>query len=145
MEDAAFYALATPLYDVIDWDERASRGGDGSPLSVLPPMHATGTIVVTSAEQFASLVSGSPSVSIVEFGASWCKKCKAISPKITQLAVENPSIAVLTIDIDELQELSMELGISSVPQLLAYANGSIVERYSGSSEAEIVSFFAKYN
>ena len=145
MEDAAFYDLATPIYDVIDWEERASRGGDGSPLPVLPPMHATGTIIVTSPEQFLTLVSGSLSVSIVEFGASWCKKCKTISPLITRLAVENPSIAVLTVDIDELQELSMELGISSVPQLLAYANGSIVDRYSGSSEAEIVSFFEKYN
>lgn len=144
MEDAAFYDLATPMYDVIDWEERSSRGGDGSPLPEQPPMHAAGTIVVTSTEQYSSLVSGSSSASIVEFGASWCKKCKAISPQITQLAAANPSIAVLTVDIDELQELSTELGISSVPQLIAYVNGSIVDRYSGSSESELDAFFKKF-
>ncbi len=31
VEDEAFYELATPTYDVIDFDERASRGGDGAP------------------------------------------------------------------------------------------------------------------
>lgn len=32
VEDIAFYELATPKYDVIDWNYRASKGGDGVPL-----------------------------------------------------------------------------------------------------------------
>ena len=31
VEDAAFYDLATPTYDRVDWELRASRGGDGAP------------------------------------------------------------------------------------------------------------------
>jgi hypothetical protein len=32
VEDIGFYELATPTYDVVDWADRASRGGDGVPL-----------------------------------------------------------------------------------------------------------------
>ena len=32
VEDVGFYDLATPTYDVVDFDERATRGGDGVPL-----------------------------------------------------------------------------------------------------------------
>lgn len=32
MEDIAFYDLATPKYDLIDWSYRAGKGGDGVPL-----------------------------------------------------------------------------------------------------------------
>jgi hypothetical protein len=32
VEDIGFYELATPTYDVVDWNDRASRGGDGVPL-----------------------------------------------------------------------------------------------------------------
>ena len=39
MEDEAFYDLATPKYDVIDFVERASRGGDGAPLTNILVIH----------------------------------------------------------------------------------------------------------
>ena len=65
----------------------------------------------------------------------------AISPQITQLAAANPLIAVLTVDIDELSELSTELRINNVPQLVAYVNGVIMDRYSGFFRCRYQRFF----
>jgi hypothetical protein len=62
VEDIAFYDLATPKYDVIDWPYRAGKGGDGVPLprgrQEIPSEEATdagtkgGVKIIESEEQF---------------------------------------------------------------------------------------------
>jgi thioredoxin 1 len=109
-------------------------------LPVLPPLHTAGTTSVTSEEQFRALAA-SPTVVIFEFGAAWCKKCKTLALHISKLAEENPSLPVFTVDIDELVDLSSELGVSAIPRIVVYRDGRIVDDYTGSAEAEVTALF----
>ena len=64
---------------------------------------------------------------LVDFWASWCAPCMMLSPVIAEIAEEmNGSVAVGKVNVDEEQELSMQYGISSIPTLLVFRNGEIV-------------------
>jgi len=106
-------------------------------------LHAAGTTAITSADQFKALTSGSPTPVLVEFGASWCKKCKVLAPIVSRLAGAAPSLLVCTVDIDELGDLAEELGISSVPRIQVFKAGSLSEDYMGSSESDVEALFQR--
>ena len=126
--------------------DRASRGGDGAVLPTAPPLHTVGTVGIESIEQFRSLTSNisQPGRTIlIEFGASWCKKCRALAPLITKKVQEYHSLLVCTVDIDELADLSIELDIKAVPRFQIYRAGKLVEDFTGSSEADIEVLFMR--
>jgi thioredoxin 1 len=54
---------------------------------------------------------------IADFGASWCKNCKKISPHVASLAeLHDGRVTVLDVDIDDLEDLAVAHGVSSIPR-----------------------------
>ena len=68
---------------------------------------------------------------LIDFWASWCGPCKAISPMIDEISEEHPEIKVCKINIDEEQELATQFDIMSVPTLLVIKDGKEVNRSVG--------------
>lgn len=69
---------------------------------------------------------------LVDFGAEWCGPCKMIGPIVDEVADElSGKMKVVKVDIDESQELAMKFGIMSIPTLLIFKGGSIVEQLVG--------------
>lgn len=72
VEDIGFYDLATPKYDLVDFAERATRGGDGAPPpgGDAPSLHGSGEIEELSndTDEVAAKVAGSPLV-VLDFNA----------------------------------------------------------------------------
>lgn len=71
------------------------------------------------------------SVAIVDFWADWCMPCKMLLPVITKLSQEMPSVTFLKANVEENTELAKQHGISSIPALVIFKNGQVVEKMVG--------------
>ena len=69
---------------------------------------------------------------LLDFWASWCNPCKMIGPFIEQLASEySGRIKVGKVNVDEAGELASRHGIVSIPTLVVYKDGQIVNKAVG--------------
>ena len=69
---------------------------------------------------------------LVDFTATWCGPCRMIAPIIEELANEYQGRAVIgKVDVDENPETSMNFGIRSVPTLLIFKGGQVVDQIIG--------------
>lgn len=71
-------------------------------------------------------------VALVDFWASWCGPCRMLAPILDQLAEEFKNKAnIVKVDTDKNQELAVKLGIRSVPTVMFYKNGILMETIVG--------------
>lgn len=77
------------------------------------------------AETFAQAIASG--IALIYFGASWCTPCKNISPVIEEIATENPDITVGRIDVDEYGIVAAEYDIMSIPTLLFFKDGKLMD------------------
>lgn len=71
---------------------------------------------------------------LVDFWAEWCGPCKAIGPSIEQLATEYAGKAsIYKVDVDQEGELASQYGVMSIPALLVFKNGKVVDQMVGAA------------
>ncbi len=81
---------------------------------------------------FNTTIISHPGLSLVDFWAEWCGPCKRIGPIIDQIADENVGkVKVAKVDVDSNQSLAAKFGIQSIPTLLFFKNGKIVDQILG--------------
>jgi catechol 2,3-dioxygenase-like lactoylglutathione lyase family enzyme len=87
VEDAAFYDLATPKYDVVDFVARAALGGDGAPPPAATAVeHSHNITPLSDVDEANSILSSESGLVVFDFSAGWCKNCQRIAPHISSLA-----------------------------------------------------------
>ena len=81
---------------------------------------------------------------LVDFWATWCGPCKMQGSLIEQKIVpEHPEIEVLKVNVDEEPGLAARFGVMSIPTLLLYKDGALVEQIVGLTKpAEILAKLA---
>ena len=82
------------------------------------------TIVTT--ENFVTEVLKADKPVIVDFWASWCGPCRMLSPIIEEISETNSDIKVCSVNVDEQMELAQQFEISSIPALLVFKGGQLV-------------------
>ncbi len=70
-------------------------------------------------------------ISLIDFKTDWCGPCTAMSPIIDQISEDYPGVKVGKMDVDENSEIPQRLGIRSIPTIIVYNNGEIIERKVG--------------
>lgn len=89
------------------------------------------TIHVTERD-FDRVVLGSQLPVLVDFWASWCNPCRMLGPVIDEIADEMDGKAlVCKVNIDEEQNLAQEYRVMSIPTLLFFKDGKVVNQLVG--------------
>lgn len=82
---------------------------------------------------FQDKVVHNPKTVLVEFGATWCGPCKALAPTLDRLEQSHSAnLDVVQIDVDEHPALAAHYSISSIPAMLVFKNGQLVDSMRGS-------------
>ena len=85
-----------------------------------------------TAKAFETEVLKSPEPVLVDFWADWCSPCHMIAPLIDELAAEfKDRVKVGKVDVDQNPELLRRFGIRSIPSLLFFKNGQLVDQLIG--------------
>lgn len=72
---------------------------------------------------------------LVDFWATWCGPCKMIAPVVKEIANEyDGKILVGKVNVDEEPELTMQYNVSSIPTLMVFKNGQLVNKAVGYRE-----------
>jgi thioredoxin 1 len=75
---------------------------------------------------------------LVDFYADWCGPCRTLSPVLDQVARETPTAKVVKVNIDHSPQLAAQYGVSSIPTLLVFKNGSAVAQHTGLADRRTV-------
>jgi thioredoxin 1 len=75
---------------------------------------------------------------VVDCWAAWCGPCKMLSPIIEQLAEEKTNIAFAKLDVDKNRAVPMQYGIMSIPTLLYFKNGKLVDKTLGAMPKQML-------
>lgn len=74
---------------------------------------------------------------LVDFWATWCGPCKRIAPIVKEIADEyDGKILVGKVNVDEEPDLTMQYNVSSIPTLMVFKNGQLVNKAVGYREKD---------
>jgi thioredoxin 1 len=78
-------------------------------------------------------------VTVVDFFATWCGPCMMIAPVMEELANEyGDKVKIGKLDVDENPQTAMQYGVQSIPTIIIFKDGEIVDRMLGFQGKDIL-------
>ena len=88
--------------------------------------------VVLSGKEFDNEVLENDGVVLVDFFAEWCNPCRMLAPILDDIAEDMEGKAkIFKIDVDEASELADRYDITTIPHLIIFKDGEVVEEIGG--------------
>ncbi|MDO4543537.1 MAG: thioredoxin [Clostridia bacterium] len=95
-------------------------------------------MIVGSMENFDEIINGDMPV-LVDFWASWCGPCRMLMPIVEQIADEYAGkVKVMKVNVDEQGELAERYKINTIPCLILFKDGDILEKSVGAKPKHLV-------
>ncbi|MEH7125645.1 thioredoxin [Bacillus sp. JJ1532] len=87
--------------------------------------------IINATDQSFSTETGS-GVVLADFWAPWCGPCKMIAPVLEELDTEmGDKVKIVKLDVDENQETAGKYGVMSIPTLIVFKDGEVVDKVVG--------------
>jgi len=80
---------------------------------------------ITREDEWINILSKSDKLLLVDFHATWCGPCKAMSPVLDEVEKDFPDVEFLKIDVDKVPSVAQKYFIKSIPVLLLFKFGEI--------------------
>ena len=94
--------------------------------------------VTITSENFESLKNGAQPM-VVDLWAPWCGPCRMLGPVISELADEyDGRIVVGKCNVDEEEDLAVEFGVRSIPTILFFKGGQLVDKFVGAAPKAVL-------
>lgn len=101
-------------------------------------------IVHVTKENFEKEVLQANQAVVVDFYATWCGPCKSLGPILEDVVAEDSFKKIVKVDIDAEPDLAVQYKIMSVPTLLLFKHGEVVEKSVGLIQKdEVKALFSK--
>ena len=75
---------------------------------------------------------------LVDFFATWCGPCKMLTPILEELASDRNDTKIVKVDVDECEGIARQFGIMSIPTLIKFENGNIMDKKVGFMSKEVL-------
>ena len=86
--------------------------------------------------EFQSEVLNGKGVALVDLFADWCMPCQMIAPIIEEISNEKTDVNFFKVNVDETPEVAIKYGVSSIPTLLIFKDGELVNKAVGAYPKE---------
>ncbi|MBK1964155.1 thioredoxin [Campylobacter novaezeelandiae] len=95
-----------------------------------------GKYIELTSENFSEVKEG---VALVDFWAPWCGPCRMLSPVIDELANDFEGKAkICKVNTDEQGDLAAEYGVRSIPTLIFFKNGEVIDQLVGAQSKQAI-------
>lgn len=71
---------------------------------------------------------------VVDFWADWCGPCRMMAPVLEELAEKYPQVKVAKVNVDEVSQPAMQLGIDHIPAFVLFEDGKPVKKVIGAMQ-----------
>lgn len=89
------------------------------------------SVLTITKDNFDSEVLKSDKTVLLDFWAAWCGPCRMLSPVVDEIAEEMPQVKVGKVNVDEQIDLAQQFRVMSIPTLLVFKNGEMVQQSIG--------------
>lgn len=87
-------------------------------------------------EEFDKIISNGHKLIVVDFFADWCMPCLMMAPVIEELAENMKEVKFVKIDIDDNPKLSQRYEIRSIPTLIFFRDGKMIDKIIGGMDED---------
>src|SRR5690348_2450764 len=94
--------------------------------------HGVAETIHLTEQDFDKTLMAAQGLVMVDFWAEWCGPCRAIAPVLEELAEASEGrVTLMKVNVDENPDLAVRYGIRSIPTILFFKQGAIVDRVVG--------------